>query len=141
MPFETFGSDLYKGNTTDYATASTWTSVGCVTSITPPSSTVNDVEVPVCLNAASRAKTYLAGAYDPGECSYTIVFASTDIDTCNGLLGVSGSWKIKLGTSGKALAFNGHFKSFGLPELTEQGFIQVNCTIKVSGTIDEVTHS
>lgn len=141
MAYEGFGSDLQKGNTSDYATSTTWTSVGCVVSITPPAPSVTDIEVPTCVNAASRAKTYLAGAYEPGEASYTILFAATDIDDAIADLGDSGAWRIKLGTSGKAFAFNGYFKGFSVPEITSDGFIQVQCTIKCSGTPDEVTTS
>lgn len=141
MAIASFGSDLKKGNTADYSTVTAWTSVGCITEINPPSATVDDIAVPVCVNATSRAKTYLPGGYDPGEASYTILFEDGDVDDAIAALGVTGAWLIKLGTSGKALVFNGYFKGFSLPTLTEEGFISLSCTLKISGDMDEITYT
>lgn len=137
-----FGSDLKKGNGTDYATASTWTSVGAVQSITPPNPAVDDVEIPKCVNDASLAKEFIPGAYDPGESAYTLLYASGSIGTALAALGTEGCWAIKLGTlsSGqKHYAFNGYFKAVSVPQMTSDGFISVDCTIKVSGEPDEIT--
>jgi len=139
MAFESFGSDIAKGNTADYSTATTWVSVGCVTSITPPSMTVEKVEVPVCLNAASRTKEVRPGATTPGEASYTIQFSDGDVDDAIAALGVFGSYRIKFGDSTKGMVFNGFFSGFSVPELNENGFIQVTCQIQMSGDPDEVS--
>lgn len=141
MAFQTYGSDVKKGNTNDYATATAWTSVGCVIAVTPPNPSVNNVEVPLCLNSASRVKQNIPGSVNPGEASYTILFAAGDIDTAVGLLGSEGAWKIVLGNSNKSWVFNGYFAGFSVPELTENGFIQLTANIVVSGTSDEVSGS
>lgn len=141
MAYQGFGSDLEKGDTLDYGTSTSWTSVGCITEVSVSGSTVEDINVPLCLNAASRAKETLPGGYDPGDVQYTILFAAGDIQDAINALGDFGAWRIKLSNSGRYFAFNGFFKQYSIPQITENGFVSVQCTIKISGEPAEVTGS
>lgn len=136
-----FGSDLLKGNTSDYTTSTTWTSVGCVSAIRPPNPSVEDVEIPKCVNDESLAKEYVPGAYDPGEAGYSILYDSAGGDLQDGLdaLGEEGAWAIKLGNTTNHYAFNGYFKGLSMPEITSDGFIALDATVKVSGEPAEIT--
>jgi hypothetical protein len=135
--YEAYGSRVDRANTNDYATATAWTSVGCVTNITPPSETATNTEVPLCLNGDSRRKQYKPGSIDPGEFTFTGNYEAGDIDALDDV-GDVGAWRIVMGDSGKGLALNGHVSGRQVGELNADSFVQITYTIKVSGEIDEV---
>ena len=136
MAYEAFGTDLEKGNTADYLTASSWVSVGCLSDLTLPTLTVEDNELPVCLNADSREKQFVPGVIDISDVSWSLMFAEGDFDDMQALLAQYGSWRAKLGSSTSYLCFNGYFKTVGIPQITQDGFIQLTCGAKCNSVAE-----
>ena len=136
-----FGSDIQYADTADYATANTWTSAGCVIRVTPPGQTVNNIEVPPCVNADTPVVGNKPGSIRVGTVTYETYYAPGDIDDALALLRVMKGWRIALGETGQYVAFNGYMASHQFGELNADGLQQVMITVQPDGDLDELASS
>ena len=129
MDASAIGSDLIVATGTTMTTPGTWSSVGCVESVTPNTVTRSFRDRRPCINATNRKITKVPDSVDYGGFSAVLRF---DEDTFEEFLvfleaGTKKLIGVVLGETGKAFAGRVYIESIGSPELNDQG--DVLCSI------------
>lgn len=141
MEYFAIGSDLLMGAGSTVASPSTITSIGCVIDVTPNTVSRTFNEVRPCLNSTDRTVKKKPGQVDYGVFFVTLRFSDTQYDAILALL-VAGTKKPvfeKLGDTGKALGAMVYVESLGVPQLVEDGEVQMTVSFMIDSEFDLVT--
>lgn len=140
MEYFAIGSDLRLGTGTSVAAPGTITSAGCVISQTPNTITRSFSEVRPCLNATDRTVKKRPTTVDFGTFAVRLRFAETLWNTLEGYL-TAGTKKPVfevLGDTGKAFGAMCYVETMGVPELNEEGEVEINVTFMLDSEFDLV---
>lgn len=120
-----------------YGSASTYTPVAFVLTITPPEPTYGEAET---TTLTSTAKTFLPTILEAGEVSFTVqhVTADASIAFCEAQVTTGppaiGSWKITYKDTGTDV-FNAFVKSYAAQEAEVEVVQEAQVTLKITGVI------
>lgn len=127
---EGHSAKLYYGSSNDHTTA-TWTKIGLLTELTPPTFEVDDIETSY-MESPEQWKEFIAGWKDAGEIEGTAQFQSADYSTLlSSVLGENLSFKIE-SKDGSTITCNGFMSTLG-QEIEREGIVTVPIGIKLSG--------
>lgn len=132
------GSDLFIATGTSVASPGTWASIGCVVTVTPNTVAMSFTDVRPCLNATDRKVKKKPGAVDYGNFGVKVRFDETQYETILGYL-KAGTKKVvaeKLGDTGSALAGLCFVESIGVPELNEDGEVEMDISFLIDDEFD-----
>lgn len=137
------GSDIYTGSGTDIDTPGTWTSLGCVRDVTPNTLTRNFRDVPPCLNDTDRSVSTKPGTLSLGSVSATIIFDADQWTDLEDKLaeGTIVPVATVLGDSTKAHQAEAYVESLGVPQLANDGEVQLAVTFRLRTRPTQVASS
>lgn len=117
--------------------ASVYTDVPSVFTLKPPAGNVDEIDV-TTLDSNSSYKEFLPSWKDAGECTVGILFdpansVHTEIRTIHANQ-TTVNWKVILpGSPGGTWSFAGFIKQFEFGDLTPDGRVELNFSVRVSG--------
>ena len=126
------GTKLQSGNTTDYATATTWTTVAEVVSVKPPKRSAPKIDV---TDLESEAKESLPGLPEVGDAEATIKYTEAGATTLDGLFNVPKAWRV-LYPDGSGRMWNGWIMEDGEEEVQNGEIITAGIKIAATGNYE-----
>jgi hypothetical protein len=139
-----FGTDLLYGDTADYATASSYTSVATeLVDIEPPTHDADAIKTKH-FKSTSQWETSVPGWGKSGDVKFKAHFSPAEFNTLVGFHRVPKAYKVvfanypygggssSASATGDVIKFNGWLKTIGVP-VDLDGLVEVECTIDVSG--------
>ena len=135
------GSNLLIASGVSVAVPGTWSSIGCIVDVTPNTVARSFTDVRPCLNATDRKVKKKPGSVDFGSFGVTLRFSDTQYESILAIL-VAGTTKPIaeiLGDTGKALAAMCYVESLGVPQLVEDGEVQMTVSFLIDDTFDLIT--
>ncbi len=114
-------------------TTSNSTAISNIRSLTPPAAEVEDIDV-TTLDSSGNAREFIPGLIDYGELSFVHEYDETERDTLQGFIRTQKSWLLTL-PGDSTLYFQGYIKRIGIPEITHDGLVTDEFTIKIDGPV------
>jgi len=134
MSLKTYNSVFEKGNTADYATASTWTAIATgvnVEKIKPPMPKAKVIPA-THLARANEFEDFIAGLADGGEMTLTVQYDKTANLAVYALYRTTNAYRVKY-SDNSGWKFNGFITDFGDQEIVNGDIIRTDITFKVTG--------
>lgn len=124
---------LEYGDAADTASVTTWTPVGQIEDIAPPSLEADDIETSNMSNT-DRVKRFRAGWLDSGEVEVSSQYAKAVYAALLALVRVKRAWRITFDDTSPITIDDSYIKSLQ-PPVDREGIAMTDFTIKVSGPI------
>lgn len=132
------GVTLWYGETSAVFTAASsgWTKIAKITDITPPDSSMDDIDNSHA-ETTNQSRTFQAGWVDEGELAATIIYDKTVYSTLLGIRGDEKKFRI-LYSDGSGVGWTGYLKSISNP-VDIEGLVTSDIAAKVSGEVTAIS--
>jgi hypothetical protein len=131
MSVKAYGSVLQYGDTADYTTATSWTTVGTTKSIKPGKVQAKDIDT-THLESADEFEESVPGLANGGDVEASLQYDKSDTGILYGVFRVVKAWRLKY-PDNSGWKFNGHLNEIGDEDVVNGEIVMTSIKIKVTG--------
>lgn len=131
MSLKAYNTVLQYGDTADWSTSTTWTSIAATKTIKPPKPNAKDIDV-THLTSTGEYEEFIAGLANGGDVELKIQYDKTATGTIFAFFRTVKAWRIKY-SDNSGWKFNGYISDYGDEEVENGQIVMTGLKIKVTG--------